>query len=57
MISSDSQVLVSDFGISVHEADTPITDAGTVIGSLEYVAPERFHGDGRRSASDLFSWA
>ncbi|WP_329028170.1 serine/threonine-protein kinase [Streptomyces sp. NBC_01423] len=54
MLSSDGEVLLTDFGISVRDADTSLTTTGSVIGSAEYMAPERLNGaDG--PAGDLFS--
>lgn len=55
MLASDGQVLLADFGIAVHDADTTLTATGMFIGSLEYTAPERAHGQAATPASDLFS--
>ncbi|MEV7549294.1 protein kinase [Amycolatopsis sp. NPDC089917] len=55
MLASDGQVLLADFGIAVHDADTALTATGMFIGSLEYTAPERAHGQAATAASDLFS--
>lgn len=55
MLADDGRVLLADFGIAVHDADTALTATGGVIGSLEYIAPERIgHGDDG-PAGDLFS--
>ncbi|KAK1181530.1 serine/threonine-protein kinase [Streptomyces sp. NBS 14/10] len=55
MLADDGRVLLADFGIAVHDADTALTATGGVIGSLEYIAPERIgHGDDS-PAGDLFS--
>ena len=54
MLSSEGEVLLTDFGISVRDADTSLTTTGSVVGSAEYMAPERLNGaDG--PAGDLFS--
>ncbi|MEW1864040.1 protein kinase [Streptomyces sp. NPDC088194] len=55
MLADDGQVLLTDFGISVHQADTALTAAGGFIGSIEYIAPERARGADEQAASDLFS--
>ncbi|MFC9250030.1 serine/threonine-protein kinase [Amycolatopsis thailandensis] len=55
MLASDGQVLLADFGIAVHDADTALTATGMFIGSLEYTAPERAHGQAATAACDLFS--
>lgn len=55
MLAENGQVLLADFGISVHEADTRLTATGGVIGSVEYMAPERLNGAGEHISADLFS--
>ncbi|MER7176028.1 protein kinase domain-containing protein [Streptomyces mesophilus] len=55
MLTDDGQVLLADFGIAVHETDTRLTATGGVIGSAEYMAPERLNGSQDRAAGDLFS--
>ncbi|MFJ8664031.1 serine/threonine-protein kinase [Streptomyces sp. NPDC093795] len=54
MLARDGQVLLTDFGISVHQTDTALTSTGGVIGSAEYMAPERLNGVDE-AAGDLFS--
>ncbi|MEU6657636.1 protein kinase [Streptomyces sp. NPDC046821] len=54
MMTEDGDYLLTDFGIAVHAADTSLTDTGAVIGSLEYMAPERFDGQDL-PVGDLFS--
>ncbi|MBR7838214.1 ribosomal protein L7/L12 [Actinospica durhamensis] len=57
MLAADGQVLLADFGIAKHRDDTSLTSTGMVVGSIEYMAPERFgaapNADG--PAGDLFS--
>lgn len=55
LLTDDSNVLLADFGIAVHQADTALTATGAFIGSMEYVAPERARGTDGLAASDLFS--
>ncbi|GEB57210.1 hypothetical protein GCM10017674_78100 [Streptomyces gardneri] len=55
MLAGTGEVLLADFGIAVHHNDTALTAAGTVIGSMEYMAPERARGTDGLAASDLFS--
>ncbi|MGW4800885.1 protein kinase domain-containing protein [Nonomuraea sp. NPDC004297] len=55
MLSGDGQVLLTDFGIAVHTTDTTLTATGMLIGSPEYMAPERLRGVDGHPASDLFS--
>lgn len=56
MLAADDHVLLTDFGIAVHESDTRgLTETGTVIGSVEYMAPERLKGVKDHGSGDLFS--
>ncbi|GAB2840741.1 hypothetical protein GCM10027176_50720 [Actinoallomurus bryophytorum] len=55
MLAGDSQVLLTDFGIAVGQTDSAMTAAGAVIGSMEYLAPERLQGRNGNVTSDLFS--
>ncbi|MFI6940393.1 protein kinase [Streptomyces sp. NPDC050418] len=55
MLTDDGQVLLADFGIAVHETDTRLTATGGVIGSAEYMAPERLNGSQDQASGDLFS--
>ena len=55
LLTDDGKVLLADFGIAVHQADTALTATGAFIGSMEYVAPERARGTDGLAASDLFS--
>ncbi len=55
MLGRDGKVLLTDFGIAVHTADTTLTATGMLIGSPEYMAPERSRGIDGLPASDLFS--
>ncbi|MFJ8621399.1 serine/threonine-protein kinase [Kitasatospora sp. NPDC093550] len=55
MMASDGRILLTDFGIARHESDTVLTASGTVIGSPEYMAPERIRGRADLPVSDLFS--
>ncbi|MBO1337223.1 serine/threonine-protein kinase [Streptomyces sp. VRA16 Mangrove soil] len=55
MVADGGDFLLTDFGIAVHSTDTSLTSTGMLIGSLEYVAPERAGGGEDRPAGDLFS--
>lgn len=55
MLADDGQVLLTDFGIALAHADTALTAAGSFLGSVEYIAPERARGTEGLPASDLFS--
>ncbi|MFC3448303.1 serine/threonine-protein kinase [Amycolatopsis speibonae] len=55
LLADTGEILLTDFGIAVHETDTTLTATGTLIGSVEYMAPERWDGGKAGAASDLFS--
>ncbi|MFC5215454.1 serine/threonine-protein kinase [Streptomyces coerulescens] len=55
LLSEDGRVLLTDFGIAQIEGDTTITRTGEVVGSVDYLAPERVRGHDPGAASDL--WA
>ncbi|MFE9255086.1 serine/threonine-protein kinase [Streptomyces sp. NPDC006879] len=55
LLARDGRVLITDFGIAAIEGDSSITRTGEIVGSLDYLAPERVRGGGPGPASDL--WA
>ncbi|ELP62349.1 serine/threonine-protein kinase [Streptomyces turgidiscabies] len=55
LLSQDGRVLLTDFGIAQVEGDTTITRTGEIVGSVDYLAPERLRGDDPGPSSDL--WA
>jgi tRNA A-37 threonylcarbamoyl transferase component Bud32 len=55
MLAADGRVLLTDFGIASHEADTRLTAVGEIIGTLDHLAPERLGGATVAPASDLFA--
>ncbi|MZD06463.1 protein kinase [Streptomyces sp. SID5785] len=55
MLTRDGHILLVDFGIAVHQHDTALTETGMIIGSVEYLAPERARGEPAGPAADLFS--
>lgn len=55
LLARDGRVLLTDFGIAQIEGDTTITRTGEVVGSVDYLAPERVRGQDPGPSSDL--WA
>lgn len=55
LLANDRRVLLTDFGIAAIEGDSTITRTGEVVGSVDYLAPERVSGANPGPASDL--WA
>ncbi|CAL9303454.1 serine/threonine-protein kinase [Streptomyces sp. SudanB25_2051] len=55
LLARDGRVLLTDFGIAAIEGDSTITRTGELVGSIDYLAPERVRGSDPGPASDL--WA
>ncbi|BBH67225.1 hypothetical protein ACTI_39100 [Actinoplanes sp. OR16] len=56
LIGDDGRVVLTDFGPAVTAAGlTALTDAGVVLGSPKYIAPERLFDHSSTIASDLWS--
>ncbi|OSP41890.1 serine/threonine protein kinase [Streptomyces sp. 13-12-16] len=55
LLGDDGRVLLTDFGIAQIDGDAAITRTGEVVGSVDYLAPERVRGHDPGPSSDL--WA
>ncbi|WP_367038175.1 protein kinase [Streptomyces sp. Je 1-332] len=55
LMRSDGRVVLCDFGIATMAGSESLTVPGGVIGSVEYIAPERLTGGDVGAPSDLFS--
>ncbi|MEV7996039.1 serine/threonine-protein kinase [Streptomyces sp. NPDC086077] len=55
LLGDEGRVVLTDFGIATVEGDTALTMTGEVVGSPEYLAPERALGRTPGTASDLWS--
>lgn len=55
LLSSDGQVKITDFGISTAAGSGPVTATGLLVGTPEYLAPERANGVRGDPRSDLYS--
>jgi serine/threonine protein kinase len=55
LLAEDGRVLLTDFGIAQVDGDTALTRTGEIVGSVDYIAPERVRGRDPGPASDL--WA
>lgn len=55
LLRSDGTPVLTDFGIAVLEEASRVTATGGLVGSPEYIAPERLHGEEGNPASDLWS--
>ncbi|MFI7032910.1 serine/threonine-protein kinase [Microbispora rosea] len=55
LVTDDDRAVLTDFGLAALEGDASITQAGIVLGSAGYIAPERVLGDKASPAADLWS--
>ncbi|MBT2397055.1 serine/threonine-protein kinase [Streptomyces sp. ISL-100] len=55
LLGADGRVVLTDFGIAVASGTSTLTKTGELVGSVDYVAPERVRGGKPGPASDL--WA
>ena len=55
LLGPGSRVVLTDFGIATLEGDSGLTQAGMVMGTPGFTAPERIRGDLASPASDLWS--
>jgi serine/threonine-protein kinase len=55
LISSEGRVKVTDFGIAHAAGQVPVTGPGLVMGTTQYMAPERIAGNLGTAASDLYA--
>jgi Protein kinase domain len=55
ILLDEDRVLLSDFGIAAVDGRSTLTGSQDLIGSLEYLAPERMLGDDATPAADLWS--
>ncbi|MFI0818782.1 serine/threonine-protein kinase [Streptomyces sp. NPDC021098] len=55
LLGADGRVVLTDFGIAMATGTSTLTKTGEVVGSIDYIAPERVRGRKPGPASDL--WA
>ncbi|WP_312874241.1 serine/threonine-protein kinase [Actinomadura litoris] len=55
LLRMDGTPVLTDFGIAVLDEASRVTATGGLVGSPEYIAPERLHGTEGDPASDLWS--
>ncbi|MFC8194716.1 serine/threonine-protein kinase [Streptomyces sp. NPDC057298] len=57
LLRPDGRPVLTDFGIAAIRESTALTTTGSIIGTADYMAPERVAGNDGGSASDLWSLA
>ncbi|WP_406379065.1 serine/threonine-protein kinase [Streptomyces sp. NBC_01618] len=55
LLRADGSPVLTDFGIAAIRESTSLTATGSIIGSPDYMAPERIRGEEGAPSSDLWS--
>ena len=55
LVTREGVVKVTDFGLARAYADAQITEAGTVTGTVQYLAPEQLQGEPADPRTDLYA--
>jgi serine/threonine-protein kinase len=55
LVRNDSTLKVADFGIARAADDSRLTQAGTILGTAAYLAPEQAAGDDATPATDVYA--
>ncbi|WP_369247922.1 protein kinase [Streptomyces sp. R41] len=55
LLGADGRVVLTDFGIAMTSGTSTLTKTGEIVGSIDYIAPERMKGRNSGPAADL--WA
>src|SRR5262245_31311303 len=55
LLSEDGRVVLTDFGLATFEGDGTVTRSGVILGSAQYISPERARDGVSGPESDLWS--
>jgi serine/threonine-protein kinase len=55
MVDTDGRLKIADFGIARAGADSGLTEAGSIVGTAQYLSPEQAQGHDVAATSDLYS--
>ena len=55
LLCADDRVMVTDFGIAKIRDDTDHTQAGTMLGTVKYLAPEQVRSEPVDGRTDIYS--
>ena len=55
MVDTDGRLKIADFGIARAGADSGLTEAGSIVGTAQYLSPEQAQGHEVAAPSDLYS--
>jgi len=55
LLSEDGRVMVTDFGIAKIRDDPDVTQTGTMLGTVKYLAPEQVRGERLDGRADIYA--
>jgi eukaryotic-like serine/threonine-protein kinase len=55
LLAEDGRVVLTDFGLATYDGDGAVTRSGLILGSAQYIAPERARDGASGPESDLWS--
>ncbi|MCK5890469.1 serine/threonine-protein kinase [Aeromicrobium sp.] len=55
MLTTDSRVVLVDFGVARAQESAALTSTGVMLGTVEYLSPEQIGGASATAASDLYA--
>lgn len=55
MVDTEGRLKIADFGIARAGTDTGLTEAGSIVGTAQYLSPEQARGQNVAASSDLYS--
>jgi hypothetical protein len=55
LLAEDGRIVLTDFGLATFDGDGDITEAGLIMGSAQYIAPERARDGVSTPEADLWS--
>jgi serine/threonine-protein kinase len=55
LIDKDNQLKIADFGLSIFQDESKVTEKSSIVGTPAYMSPEQIRGESLTPHSDLFS--
>ena len=55
LLADDGRVVLTDFGLATYDGDGTVTRSGLILGSAQYIAPERARDGASGPESDMWS--
>jgi hypothetical protein len=55
LLADDGRVVLTDFGLATYDGDGAVTRSGLILGSAQYIAPERARDGASGPESDMWS--